>query len=54
MNGGKLMKLNKYFAIGLAVFILGVFGLYTGLNHPSGAKVPVLQKDHTMQHSQGK
>lgn len=48
------MKLKKYFAALLAVFIIGLLGLYAGLNHPSGAKAPVLEQNHTMHHDSGK
>jgi hypothetical protein len=44
------MNLKKYFAVALTVFILGLLGLYAGINHPSGTKAPVLQQNHQMHH----
>jgi hypothetical protein len=46
--------MRKYFAVLLAVFILGLMGLYAGVNHPSGVRPPVLQQDHMMHHDSGK
>ncbi|MCE5284407.1 MAG: hypothetical protein LLG02_00965 [Pelosinus sp.] len=47
------MNFKKYFSAALAVFLLGLLGLYAGINHSSGTKPPVLQQDHSMHHDNG-
>lgn len=44
------MNLKNYFFITLFIFLLGLFHLYTGINHPSKEKIPVIHQDqgHSM------
>lgn len=47
------MNLNKYFVIACIVFILAIFGFYTGINHSSMDKLPVLETGQEVHHHDG-
>lgn len=40
------MNLKNYFFIALLIFFIGLFGLYTGINHSSADKPPIMHQNN--------
>ncbi|MDF2565016.1 MAG: hypothetical protein K0Q53_1411 [Massilibacillus sp.] len=49
------MNLKNYFFVALLIFLVGLFGLHTGINHPSADKTPIMHHDqgHSMHMDNG-
>lgn len=49
------MNLKNYFFVALLILLVGLFDLYTGINHPSAEKLPIIHQDqgHSMHPNNG-